>query len=856
MSATQTTPATPPGTTPHRYRSRYAEPDTAPAAPPAPPTPPGGSAGSAGDPELSHREILEILAGLLAALFTAVLSSTIVSNALPTIIADLEGSQTQYTWVVTASLLAMTVSTPVWGKLSDLISKKLLVQLAIIAFVVGSMLAGISPNVPFLIGARVLQGLAMGGLMALAQAIIGAAIPPRNRGRYSGYMGAVMALATVSGPLVGGVIVDTSWLGWRWCFYVCVPLAVISLVVLQRFLHLPVLKRRVRMDYLGAVLIAGAASLPLIWVSFAGEHFPWWSWQTGAYLGGTAVLAILAVVVETRAAEPLVPMRVVRERTTALAILASLSVGIAMFGSAVFLGQYFQVARGYSATEAGLLTIPMMFGSFLGSVGSGQLITRFGKWKRYLVLGGLFLTAGLGILGTIDHESPYWYVGLGMLGMGIGMGMMMQNLVLAVQNTVDVSEVGAASATVTFFRSLGGAVGVSVLGAILATRVTHLITDHLRELGLGAAAQGGSGSVLDVNSLPGPVQEVVRHAYGDATGRIFVIAAGAAVVSLLAVLFIREVPLRRTVAMGASASAPGDAGPDGGGAASYRETVSDDPAERAAVVALDVITSAERTAREREREAAERVQAAASTIRQMRTDVADLFTRVDQQIAALENTLPDADIPQPAAAILDSQRPAGELVDELRRYELSVLSASQRTADHLRETAKTDAESVRTSARAEADRLRSTAEAEVDRLRSTAEAEVDQLRTTARAEADHLLAEARAEEHEIRTRITELEAVEHRLLGTIRNTLSETPHPPAPPAPTPTPPVPPTAAPTSPVTPAGPLSPSTPGTNPAHHATPAAGPAYNAPGAGPTSNTAPAAGNGYPEEAHHRQPFG
>ncbi|MGY4772696.1 MFS transporter [Kribbella sp. CWNU-51] len=741
----------------------------------------------AADPGLSHREILEILAGLLAALFTAVLSSTIVSNALPTIIADLEGSQTQYTWVITASLLAMTVSTPVWGKLSDLISKKLLVQLAIVMFVAGSALAGAAHNVPFLIGARVLQGLAMGGLMALAQAIIGAAIPPRDRGRYSGYMGAVMAVATVSGPLVGGVIVDTSWLGWRWCFYVCVPLAVLSLIVLQKYLHLPVIKREVKMDYLGALLIAGAASLPLIWVSFAGTHFPWWSWQTGAYLGGTALLGILAVVVETHAREPLVPVKVVRERTTALAILASLSVGVAMFGSAVFLGQYFQVARGYSATEAGLLTIPMMFGSFLGSVGAGQLITRFGKWKRYLVLGGLFLTAGLGLLGTIDHTSPYWYVGCGMLAMGIGMGMMMQNLVLAVQNTVDVTQVGAASASVTFFRSLGGAVGVSVLGAILATRVTDLITQNLRALGPEAAAaaqSGSSGSVLDVNALPAPVAEIVRHAYGDATGKIFVIAAGAALVSLLAVLFIREVPLRRTVAMTDEGVA--DAG-----------SFPDDPAERAAVVALDVITSAERTAREREREASERVQAAANVVRQMRTDVADLFTRVDQQIAALEDTLPDA-VPQPAAAILDAQRPAGELVDELRRYELSVLSASQRTADHLRETAKTDA---------------------------------DHLRVAAQAEADQLLAQAQAEEHEIRHRIAELEAVEHRLLATIRDGLSTTPTPPAPPN---------RSHPTHP-------APTHPAPNPA--------PNHPAPTHSVPSHPHPAS-NGYPEEAHHRQAFG
>jgi len=505
-------------------------------------------------PELTHREIIEILIGLLAALFTAMLSSTIVSNALPTIIADLEGTQTQYTWVLTASLLATTVSTPIWGKLADLMSKKLLVQLAISVFVVGSALAGLSHNVPFLIGARVLQGLAMGGLTALAQAIIGAAIPPRNRGRYSGYMGAVIALATVSGPLIGGVIVDTDWLGWRWCFYVCVPLAVISLVILQKYLHLPLLKREVRIDYLGAVLISIAASLPLLWVSFAGTDFAWMSWQSALFVAGTLVVGFLAVVVESRTAEPLVPLKVVRERTTALAIIASLAVGVAMFGSALFLGQYFQIARGYSPTEAGLLTIPMMLGSFFGSAGSGQLITRFGKWKRYLVSGGALLVGGLVILGMIDHTTPYWYVGIGMLAMGLGMGMTMQNLVLAVQNTVDVSQIGASSATVAFFRSLGGAVGVSVLGAVLAVRVKALIIAGVLAGPGGAEAarrlqNGGDGtSLLDVNHLPPQLAVLVRHAYGDATGRIFLFAAACAVVGLVAVLFIKEVPLRLTVA--------------------------------------------------------------------------------------------------------------------------------------------------------------------------------------------------------------------------------------------------------------------------------------------------------------------
>jgi MFS family permease len=273
------------------------------------------------------------------------------------------------------------------------------------------------------------------------------------------------------------------------------------------------------------------------------------------FVGGTLLLGILAVVAETRAAEPLVPLKVVKERTTALAIVASLAVGVAMFGSALFLGQYFQIARGYSPTEAGLLTIPMMLGSFLGSVGAGQLISRFGKWKRYIVAGGVLLVIGLVVLGTIDHTTPYWYVGLGMLAMGLGMGMMMQNLVLAVQNTVDVSQIGASSASVAFFRSLGGAVGVSVLGAVLATRVKDLLIQGLLAGPGGAEAvrklqEGGTGStsLLDVNHLPPQLAELVRQSYGDATGRIFLIAAACGLISLIAVLFIKEVPLRRTVA--------------------------------------------------------------------------------------------------------------------------------------------------------------------------------------------------------------------------------------------------------------------------------------------------------------------
>lgn len=498
---------------------------------------------------MTHRQILEVLAGLMAGLFTALISSTIVSTALPTIIADLHGTQRQYTWVVVASLLALTVTTPIWGKLSDLFNKKLLVQLSIVIFVAGSIAAGLAHDVPFLIACRVVQGIGMGGLTALSQSIIGSIVAPRERGRYGGYIGATMALSTVSGPLLGGVIVDN--MSWRWCFYVCVPLAIAALIILQSTLHVSFTRRKVRIDYLGALLIAGAASLPLLWVTFAGNDFAWMSWPTAAYLGATAVLVLLVWRVERRAAEPMVPIRILGNRTAVLVILASVAVGVAMFGGTTFLGQYFQIALGYSPTHAGLLTIPLMVSLLIASTGAGQIITRTGKWKRFLVAGGVLLVVGLFGLAMIDHTTTLWHVSVFMAVTGLGLGCLMQNLVLAVQNTVDVKDIGATSAAVAFFRSLGGAVGVSVLGAILATRVADSVTSGLAKLG-GAAAQAAAGGLssgggLDLTGLPAPVVTIVRSAYGDATGCIFLIAGLVAIVAFVAVLFIKEVPLRTSV---------------------------------------------------------------------------------------------------------------------------------------------------------------------------------------------------------------------------------------------------------------------------------------------------------------------
>ncbi|MEU1735245.1 MDR family MFS transporter [Streptosporangium sp. NPDC020145] len=497
---------------------------------------------------MSHRQILEALSGLLLVLFVAMISSTIVSVALPQIIGALNGTQSQYTWVVTASLLASTASTPIWGKLADLFSKKLLLQVSIVIFMVSSLACGFAQNTAQLIAFRAVQGLGMGALQVLVQVIIAAMISPKERGRYNGYLGGVMAVATVAGPLLGGLIADTSWLGWRWCFFVAVPFTVVAFALLHKTLRVVTVRRTdVRIDYVGATLIAAGVSVLLIWVTFVGNSFEWLSWQTAAMAGGGALLLVLATWVESRVAEPVVPLRIIRRRTPALAILASLAVGMAMFGGSVFLGQYFQIGRGYSPTEAGLLTIPMMLGVLVSSTVSGRMISRSGRVKPYIVTGAIVLTGGFLVLSTMDHQTSLLLIAGAMVLVGAGVGMSMQNLVLAIQNTVPLSELGAASGAVTFFRSLGGTIGVSVLGAVLANQVATGIAEGLAKAGIGASGAGGGRSTLNIQALPEPIKEVVRAAYGDATGHIFLISAAVAMVGVVAALFLKPIRLRDSV---------------------------------------------------------------------------------------------------------------------------------------------------------------------------------------------------------------------------------------------------------------------------------------------------------------------
>lgn len=468
-------------------------------------------------PPMSHRQILQALSGLLLALFISTLSSTVVSTALPKIIGSLNGSQTQYTWVVTATLLTATATMPIWGKLADLFNKKTLVQIATIVFVVGSVGAGVSQSAGQLIAARAVQGIGVGGLQSLVQISIGAMISPRERGRYSGYLSSATALATIGGPLLGGLIVDTSWLGWRWCFFIAVPIAAIALMLLQATLHLPTIARAsVKIDYLGAALIAAGVSVLLVWISFVDSSFAWASWQTAAMVGGALALLALAVAVEARAAEPIVPLGIVKQRTVTLAILGSLAAGTAMYGGSVFLSQYFQIARGYSPTEAGLLTIPMMVGILISSIIAGRLLSSIGQIKPFLIAGTLLLTVGFAGLGLIDHKTSLIFIGAAMLLTGAGIGMTVQNFILLVQNAVALKDIGAATSTVAFFRSLGGTIGVSVLGTILAREV--------------------AGS-----------HETAPIAYGDATGHIFLFSAAVAVFGLVAVALLKPVSLRTSL---------------------------------------------------------------------------------------------------------------------------------------------------------------------------------------------------------------------------------------------------------------------------------------------------------------------
>ncbi|GAA5085026.1 EmrB/QacA subfamily drug resistance transporter [Thermocatellispora tengchongensis] len=466
--------------------------------------------------EVTPRQLRWTVRGLMLGLFCGILSGTVVAVALPRVVADLGGGQAAYTWVVSANLLASTVSIPVWGGLADRAGRRALTLLALAVFAAGSALCGAAPDVLTLVACRAVQGIGAGGVTAMAQVMLAAAAGPRERGRYNGHFALVMAAGTVAGPPVGGLLAEAPGLGWRWCFLIGLPFAAAAALALGRAPRLPAPARRGPVDLAGAVLVTGSAGLLVGWASAAGDGFAWLSWQSAALAGGGLVLAVLFARHAARAADPLVPVRLLAGRTVAAAGVACLAVGTAVFAAPVLLGQYFQLARGHSPAVAGLLTLPMVAGMLVATTVTGRLTAATGRWKRYLVLGCALLALGFALMGAGAGRAPLWVLVLAMLAGGAGAGLAAQPLLLAVQTAVPEARLGAASALVVFCRALGGTFGVSALGALLAARLTA----HL---------DGGAGT---------------EAAYTAAFGEVFAWAAPVGLLALACALLMRETPLR------------------------------------------------------------------------------------------------------------------------------------------------------------------------------------------------------------------------------------------------------------------------------------------------------------------------
>lgn len=497
-------------------------------------------------PRLEHRQILTVLFGLMLGMLVAALSQTIVATALPTIVGEL-GGQEQLAWVVSATLLTSTASTPIWGKLSDLYGRKIMFQLAIGIFLVASLASGFSQSMGQLIASRAVQGLGAGGLMALSQAIIGDVVSPRERGRYQGYMGSVFALSTVAGPLLGGFLVEH--LSWRWTFWVGIPIGLAALVVTERVLQLPFPRRQHSIDWLGAFFIVASVSSLLLMLSLGGKEFAWNSPWTYGLSAAAAVLLGLAVWQERRSPEPIMPPRLFSNHTFAITSLAGFVVGVAMFGAIIFLPQYLQIVKGQSPTASGLLTLPMVAGQLGAAISSGRAITATGRYKVFPVVGLLVASIGLWLMSLLDADTSLPVAGVYMFVTGVGLGLVMQVLVLAAQNAVDRSDLGVATSGATFFRSLGGALGVAVFGALLTHRLADTIPARLAEAGLQVEQLAGGiptlGSPEQIAQLPEPVHTAVVNGFADALQTTFLAAVPFALVGFVVVLFLRETPLQQ-----------------------------------------------------------------------------------------------------------------------------------------------------------------------------------------------------------------------------------------------------------------------------------------------------------------------
>ena len=501
---------------------------------------------------LGHRQVLVAFSGLVLVMLLAALDSTIVSTALPTIVSELGGLE-HLSWVVTGYLLAETIVTPIYGKLGDLYGRKLVLQSAIVLFLLGSALSGLSHSMTQLVLFRALQGLGGGGLNVTTQAVVGDIVAPRERGRYQGIFGAVFGLASIAGPLLGGYF--TTHLTWRWIFYINIPLGIAALVVLAA--TLPSQLRRVRhaIDYTGAALLAIVLSVVTLLADIGGTTYAWTSMPTLIMLAVVVIALVLFVLAERRAKEPVLPLHLFAQRTFVVSTTVGLIIGFALFGSVTYFPLFLQVVKGVSPTRSGMQMLPMMIGMLVTSVVTGQLITRTGRYRIFPIAGTAVTTIGLYLLSRLSVSSSAVAIGAQMLLLGVGLGLVMQVLVIAVQNDVDYRDLGVATSGATLFRLVGGSLGTAVLGAIFASRLSSGLA-RLLPAGAAAGANGAQGmSVAALAKLPPDVQHAYQAAFTGALNDVFVVAALVCVLGFVLSWILPERPLRATIAE--SASEPG-----------------------------------------------------------------------------------------------------------------------------------------------------------------------------------------------------------------------------------------------------------------------------------------------------------
>jgi EmrB/QacA subfamily drug resistance transporter len=507
--------------------------------------------------QMTHKQILTVLFGLMTGLLLAALDQSIVSTALKTITVDL-GGLNHYTWVVTAYLLTSTASTPLYGKISDLYGRRQVFQFAIITFLIGSFASGAAHNMTQLIAFRALQGLGAGGLMSLTFVIIGDIVSPRERGRYQGYFGAVWGISTVAGPLLGGFFSDHSKVlgvtGWRWIFYLNLPLGIIALIITSAVLHIPKIHREHKIDYFGAFLLVLAVSALLLGISVYAPEDGWLTAKTLLWIAAGVILFAIFIWNQAKAAEPILPLRLFKNHTFNITSLLGFLVGAAMFGAIVMLPLYFQLVKHNSATLSGLKLLPLMVGILTTSITSGKLISKHGKYKIFPVVGMISMTVALFGLVGLSETTAFWKISIAEIFLGAGLGLCLQNLVIALQNSLEIKDMGVGTALNTFWRSIGGTLGVAIFGSIYASKLSTYMATGVASLGAkNPAALAGTTAQSFVALKNNPavmakftpqLQATVLHSYVEAFHIVFLSAAPVTAIGFLVALALKAHPLK------------------------------------------------------------------------------------------------------------------------------------------------------------------------------------------------------------------------------------------------------------------------------------------------------------------------